>query len=172
MLSPSLAHQDCFSGLKPCKGLCQQETAGMVQSLCLCHLWVRHSLSVPSLPPLHPPSFRHLPLSNSSQPCPGIYPAEIRLLITVFYDFLFIIALGGALCCSALICVLRNHFLRHNLLNGEGKQGLENTAMGSLAAEKCRTCLSVNPADVHATHVPSLLLLSPTHQGGQVHCAS
>lgn len=101
---------------------------------------------------------RHLPSRNTT--------FNYCFLLLPFHN-----CTGGALCCSALICVLRNHFLRHNLLNGEGKQGLENTAMGSLAAEKCRTCLSVNPADVHATHVPSLLLLSPTHQGGQVHSA-
>lgn len=101
-------------------------------------------------------------LSSNSQPCPGIYPAEIRLLITIFYDFLFIIALG-ALCCSALICILRNHFFRHDLVNGKGKKGFQNAAMGLLAAEKCGTRFSVNPADLHAANVPSLLLLSPTH---------
>lgn len=110
-------------------------------------------------------------LSNSSQPCSSIYPAEIRLLITIFYDFLFIIALG-ALCCSALICILRNHVLRHDLLNGKGKQGFQNAAMGLLAAEKCGTRFSISSADVHTTNVPSLLLLSPTHQGCQIQFAS
>ena len=110
-------------------------------------------------------------LSDNSQPCPGIYPAEIRLLITIFYDFLFIIALG-ALCCSALICILRNHFLRHDLLNGKGKQGFQNAAMGLLAAEKCGTRFIVNPANIHAANVLVLLLVPPTHQRGQTSFAS
>lgn len=138
---------------------------------CPCFIpWCTHSFPVSSLPPPHP-IFQTSFSLNNSWPCPGIYPAEIRLLITVFYDFLFIIALR-ALCSSAFICILRNHFLRHCVLNGKGKKGFQNTEMGSLAPNKGGTCSSIRTTNACTTNAPFLLLLSLSHQGCHIHSAS